>query len=106
MRQLASGVDEFSNRAEAVEAGHVNIHEDQVGVMGLDAFERFQAVAGRPDDFDVSEGFQQESELIASQFFIVNDQGRQRRGGRCLLLFFGHRRSPARTDGGPTWPLV
>jgi len=67
--------DEFLEDAETVEAGHLDVEEDEVGVVFFDEVDGFHAVFALADQGDFGEGFQEESEFFAGGFFVVDDDG-------------------------------
>jgi len=67
--------DEFLQDAEAVEAGHLDVEEDEVGRVFLDEVDGFEAIFALADERDFREGFEEESEFLASRLFVVNDDG-------------------------------
>jgi hypothetical protein len=62
--------------AEAVEAGHLNVEEDEVGFEVLDELEGFETVRGGGGDIDIGELFEEEGEFIAGEGFIIDEDGR------------------------------
>lgn len=74
--------DKLAEDAEAIEAGHFDIEEDNVGAFVLDEGEGFEAVAGLADNRDVGEPLEEKDKLIASGLLVVHYEG-----GNC----FGHR---------------
>jgi len=74
--------DEFFEDAEAVEAGHLDVEEDQVGVVFFDEVDGFEAVFALADEGDFGEGFEKEGEFFAGGFFVVDDDGADGHGVR------------------------
>jgi len=68
-------LDEFLQDAETVEAGHLDVQEDQVGRVFLDEVDGFDAIFALADERDFREGFEEEGEFLASGLFVVNDDG-------------------------------
>ena len=68
-------LDQFLEDAEAVEAGHLDVEEDEVGVMFFDEVDGFDAVLALADEGDFGKGFEKEGEFFAGGFFIVDDDG-------------------------------
>ncbi len=68
-------LDEFLEDAEAIEARHLDVEEDEVGGVFLDEVDGFEAVFALADEGDFGEGFEKEGELLAGGFFVVNDDG-------------------------------
>ena len=48
--------------------------------MFLDEVDRFQAIFALTEEIDFGEGFQEESEFLASGLFVVDDDGVDRHG--------------------------
>jgi len=61
--------------AEAMEAGHLDVEEDQIRDVFFDEIDSFHAVFALREEIDLREGFEEESELFASRLFVVNDDG-------------------------------
>ena len=68
-------LDEFLEDAEAVEAGHLDVEKDEVGVVFFDEVDGFEAVFALADDGDFGEGFEEEGEFFACGLFVVDDDG-------------------------------
>ena len=64
---------EFVDDAEAVEAGHLDIEEDEVGFEGFDAFDGFEAVVGGTDDVDFGEFAEEEGEFVDRRGLVVGE---------------------------------
>jgi hypothetical protein len=60
---------------EAIEAGHLNVEEDEVGMMLLDELDGLDSVCALGDDVDIRGGLEQVSQLIASELFVIDDEG-------------------------------
>ena len=84
-RMLAVGGDEHEqwrldvhqalDHREAVEARHLDVEEDEVGLMGLDLADRLAAVGGGGDDLDVVKGLQPQLQPLRRQGFVVDQNG-------------------------------
>jgi len=68
-------VEEFFQDREAVQAGHLDVEEDDVGAGGADDFDRLDAVGGFGDDFDFACAAEQVVQFAAGEGFIVDDDG-------------------------------
>jgi hypothetical protein len=75
VRDFELALDEPFEDAEAVEAGHLDIEEEQVGGMLLDEVDGFEAVFALGEEIDFGEGFEEEGEFLASGLFVVDDDG-------------------------------
>jgi glutathione synthase/RimK-type ligase-like ATP-grasp enzyme len=67
-------IHQFLDDAETVEAGHLNVEEDEIRRMFLDESESFDAILALADKMDLGETFQQVSEFVARGFFVINDE--------------------------------
>ncbi len=63
---------------KTVEAGHLHVKENQVGVVFLNQVDRFNAVGALGYNVDAAQSFEQVLELIASQLFVIDDEGGKR----------------------------
>lgn len=75
VRHFEFALDEFLEDAEAVEAGHLDIEEDEVGGVFLDEIDGFEAVFALADERDFREGFEKVGELLAGGLLVVDDDG-------------------------------
>ena len=75
VRDFEFALDQFLEDAETVEAGHLDVEEDEVGVVFLDEVDRFETVFALADEGDFGEGFQEKGELLARGLFVVDDDG-------------------------------
>ena len=66
--------EDFFEDGEAVEAGHADVEEDDVGVVGADEVDGFDAVGALGEDGDVAGGVEEVLEFLAGEGFVVNDQ--------------------------------
>src|SRR5690348_3033680 len=74
LRQLQFFLDDFFEDAEAVEAGHLHVEEDEVGRVLLDQVHGFEAVLPLSDERDFWKRLQQVGELLARGLFVVDDE--------------------------------
>jgi len=74
-------LDEFLQDAEAVESGHLNIEEDEIGGVFLDEIDGFEPVFAMADDRNLGEGLEQEGEFLAGGLLVVDDDGIDGHGG-------------------------
>jgi hypothetical protein len=82
VRYLELAFDELFEDAEAIEAGHLNVEEDEVRTVFLDEIDGFDAVFALGQEIDFGEGFEEEGEFLASRFFVVDDDGGDGHGRR------------------------
>ncbi len=75
VRDFEFALDEFLEDAEAVEAGHLDVEEDEVGRVFLDEVHGFEAVFALAEEIDFGKGFEKEGEFFTSGFFVVDDDG-------------------------------
>jgi len=74
----ATVVDKVFQNGEAIEAGHLDIEEDHVGLVLFDELDGFDAVGSLGENFDTADGLEQILQLFASQLLIVDDESRHR----------------------------
>jgi len=74
---------------ETVEAGHLDVEEDEVGGMLLDEVDGFQAVFALAEEIDFREGLEEKGEFLASWFFVVDDDGVDGHGSAKLSIKAG-----------------
>ena len=67
--------NELLEDAETVEAWHLDVEEDQVGIVFLDEVDGVEAVLALGDEVDFRKSFQEEGEFIPGGLFVVNDDG-------------------------------
>ena len=72
--------------AEAVEARHLHVEQDQVGLLLGDRLDRLEAVAALADDLDVRLVLQPVAHPLAGQRLVVHDQSPDLHP--CLPRFF------------------
>jgi hypothetical protein len=69
-------VDQAGGEIEAVQAGHLDVEEDDVGRQFVDETQRFDAVAGASDDAQFRPGERQLFVEVGQQMrFVVGKQG-------------------------------
>jgi hypothetical protein len=67
-------VHQLRRRGKTIEAGHGNIHDDDVGRDLLGLSYRFTAIAGGGDDLHVGLCVQNHSQALADGFVIVGEE--------------------------------
>ena len=67
--------EEFFEDAEAVEAGHLDIEEDDVRGVEADEVDGLDAVGAGGEDFDLGGGVEEVLELLAGERFVIDDEG-------------------------------
>lgn len=60
---------------EAIELGHLDIEEDEVGLVLFDEGDGFATVAGFADDLEVRGGFEEGAEALAGERFVIDEDG-------------------------------
>ncbi len=60
---------------KAVEAGHLDVEEDEVGLVGLDRADRLAAVGGGGDDLDIVMRLQPQLQALGRQRLVVDEDG-------------------------------
>src|SRR5688500_4207797 len=60
---------------KAVEAGHLDVEEDQIGLVGLDGADRLATVRAGVDDLDVVMGLESKLQALDGERLVV-DQNR------------------------------
>ena len=68
-------LDEPVRHFEAVEAGHLDVEEQDVGRQALDDADRLEAVAGLRDHLDAAHLLEHVAQLFARELLIVDDDG-------------------------------
>jgi len=71
---LHFALGELLQDAEAVEAGHLYIEENQVGRMFLDEADGLEAIFSLGDQMDFRKRFEKEGEFLTGGLFVVNDK--------------------------------
>src|SRR5258705_5437632 len=74
MGNFCFAVIQFLDDAEAVEAGHLDVEEDQVRRMLLDESKRFHAVLALADEVHLGKTFEKEGEFVAGRLFVVYNE--------------------------------
>ena len=59
---------------KSVETGHLDVEEDEIGLLRLDRADRFAPVLAGVDHFDVLERFQANLEALNGEFLVVDDE--------------------------------
>ena len=60
---------------KSVEPRHLDVEEDEVGLVGLDLADGLAAVGGGGDDFDVVMRLQPQLQALRRQRFVVDQDG-------------------------------
>lgn len=68
-------LDELLEDAETIEAGHLDIEEDEVGIVFLDEVDGIETVFALSEEMDFGETFEEEGEFFAGGLFVVHDDG-------------------------------
>ena len=71
-------VEQLLDNAKAVEARHLYIEKDQVGIVFADQTDAFDPVLALGHDVHVADIFQQEGKFVTGKLFIVHDDCGQR----------------------------
>ena len=58
---------------KAVESGHLDVEEDEIGLLGLDLADRFAPIGAGFDDLDVGKLLEPELEPLDSQFLVIDE---------------------------------
>jgi len=82
VRDFELALDEFLEDAEAVEAGHLDVEEDEIGIVLLDEVDGVEAVFALGEEMDFGETFEEKGEFFAGGLFVVNDDGGDGHGWR------------------------
>ena len=80
---------------EAVDAGHLDVEEHEVGGVARDRVDRLAPVGALADDLEVAESAQAQLEAAARERLVVDDDGANR-CGQPLQTSSGSRISTAR----------
>lgn len=73
--QFAMAIDDALNDGKAIQARHLYVKEDDVGMVLLDEFDSFDSICALSDDVDVRRGLEQVGEFVAGELFVVDDEG-------------------------------
>ncbi len=65
--------DDLAGRLNAVDSGHLEVHERHVRLMACDEFDGLGAVDGHAEDFDRGDARKQRSEAFANDLLVVAD---------------------------------
>jgi len=74
LREGQLPAQEFFEDGEAIEAGHLDIEKDDVGLVLTDELDGFDAVGSVGENVDAASSFEEELELLAGERFIVDDE--------------------------------
>ena len=66
--------EDFFEDSEAVEAGHADVEEEDVGPVGADEVDGFDTVGALGEDGDVAGGVEEVLEFLAGERFVVDDE--------------------------------
>ena len=69
-------LDDLLGRSDAVDRGHFDVHDHDLGLLGLGQVDRFKAVGGLTDDFDVVVLEQAQLDCVTHDVVVVSDQNR------------------------------
>src|SRR5665213_3856317 len=90
MRKIDAAVFEPPDHAESIQSGHLNIEKCKGGIELLNQVKRFNAIACRPDHFNVPDTIQKKQEFVTGESLVVGDDrayGNGRAGLHELLLY-------------------
>ena len=59
---------------EAIDFGHLDVEEDEIGILVVDGAECFGSVGAFGDDFDVVVFGEESAHALARELFVVNDR--------------------------------
>ena len=65
---------ELFEDAEAVEAGHLDVEEDDIVSVEIDQFHGLDTIGSCAYDLDVAGGFEEVLEFLAGEGFVVDDE--------------------------------
>ena len=65
-------VQQFLDDRESIEAGHLYVEENQIGIVLSDQINRVKPIFTLSDNVNLSYVFQQIGKLVARKLFIVN----------------------------------
>jgi len=63
------------NHRKPVKAGHLDVEEDEIGLVSLDLADRLTPVGGRCDHFDVVVRLQSQLQALRRQRLVVDQNG-------------------------------
>jgi hypothetical protein len=75
VRDFQFAFGEFLEDAKAIEAGHLDIEEDQVRGVFFDEIDGVETVFALGEEIDFGKGFEEKGEFIAGGLFVVDDDG-------------------------------
>ena len=73
-------IEQFFDYAKAVQAGHLDIEENQVRIVLADKVYGFDAVLALRYDINIADAFEQVREFVAGELLVVHDYSGQ---GHC-----------------------
>ncbi len=74
MGEFSFAVHQLFDDAEAVEAGHLDVEENEIGRMFFDESESFDAVLALADEMHLGKTLEEEGEFVAGGFFVVHNE--------------------------------
>jgi hypothetical protein len=83
-------LDKLLEDAETVEAGHLDVEEDEVGIVFLDEVDGVKAILSLGEEIDFGKAFQEEREFVAGGLFVVHDDCVDRHGGNKLSIAWAY----------------
>lgn len=86
VRDFEFSFDELLEDAEAVETGHLDVEEDEIGIVLLDEVDGVEAVFALGEKIDFGEGFEEEGKFVAGRLFVVDDYGVDGHGGNRVSI--------------------
>ena len=83
LRQRHLAVEQFFEDGESVEAGHLDVEEDDVGLVGADELYGFDAVGALRENFDSAGALEEILQLLTCEGFIIDDEVRSTAWSYC-----------------------
>ena len=71
-------VEQFLDDAKAIEARHLHVEKDQVGIVFANEIDAFEPIFALGHDVHVADIFQQKGEFVTGKLFVVHDDCGQR----------------------------
>ena len=68
-------VEKFFDYAEAVEAGHLHVEEQEIRIMLADKIDSFNPIFALGYDIHIAETLKQIRKFVAGELLIVHDNG-------------------------------
>jgi len=78
VRNFEVAFNEFLEDAEAVETGHLDVEENEIGIVFLDEIDGVEAVFALGQKIDFRKTLEEEREFIARGLFVIDDDGADR----------------------------